>query len=150
MAGKSYSRNFARLEQIRRSGEEAGLPLFDKKPMKRKTAGEATLPAHRKSIRQLSDVQRSALEAVSGKFAEDNARVLELIAEEGPLCYHDVAEKTGIRVTSVTRILNHLRTKHHLIMAAYTASGPYGARVTYYDIDRIGLQRIADAQVGEV
>lgn len=150
MAGKSYSKNFARMEQIRRSGQETGLPLFDSRPVRKKTAEEATLPAHRKSIRRLSDVQRSALEAVSGKFAEDNARVLELIADEGPLCYHDVAEKTGIRVTSVTRILNHLRTRHHLIVAAYTAGGPYGAKVTYYDIDVIGLQRIADAQVEEM
>lgn len=147
---KGYMKNFARLEQIRRSGQESGLPLFDQKPIKDKTPTEATLPAHRKSIRSLTDVQRAALEQVSEKFAEENARVLLLLAEEGPLCYHDVAEKTGIRVTSVTRILNHLRTRHHLIIAAYVADGPYGARVTYYDIDHLGLQRIADATVEEM
>jgi predicted transcriptional regulator len=147
---KGYMKNFARMEQIRRAGQECGLPLFDEKPLKQKTAIEVTIPAHRKSIRSLNDVQRAALDRVSERFAEENARVLLLIAEEGPLCYHDVAEKTGIRVTSVTRILNHLRTRHHLIVAAYTADGPYGARVTFYDIDRLGLQRIADANVEEM
>ncbi len=145
---RNYMRNFIRQEQIFRSGQESGLPLFDQRPIEAKSAAEATIPAHRKSVRSLTDVQHAALDAVAARLGEQNLRVLMLLADNAPMSYHDIHAQTKLPVPSVVRCIHTLHRKLSLVTIAYTAPGPYGPEVAFYSIDQVGLQRMCAAHPG--
>lgn len=142
-----YVHNKSRDTAIQRSRANTGLPLFDQRPMNQKKISEAALPAMRKSIRSLTDVQRAALNSIAGKMGTQNFHALMLFASGETLCSHDVSERACLSVNVTARVLNTLRCKLSLIEFAFSAPGPYGASVAFYRINQSGLQKIADTQI---